>query len=500
MKVTQLDCLCVILLYLLHTAGSEKFEVLGPTDPIVAVAGDDIILPCYLKPNISAEDMTVDWLNLDFLDGRVFRYQNHRIIPVDQIPYYRGRTSLFEEELWRGNTSLKLTRVQGTDEGHYKCFIKAKSWYDDFTIQVLVKAVGSKPVVSIVGHREGGMGLLCESEGWHPEPELVWLDSKGVHLSAGPPEIHRSFKGFYRVKQHVIVQETDTNRFTCRVQQSRINEKMETEIHLPSEIFYTAPWRMAFIVLCCLGAIAVIGLSLAIYYMCNKKDKLRKEKDELWEQNHELCEQIYDRTKELRILTSQLDFVNTNWSPDFENIRRHAVDVTLDPDTAHCNLILSDDGKQVRHGELNQVLSDNRKRYKNWSGVLGNVGFSGKFYYEVKVEGKTEWTLGVVIQSINRNESFIPIPNNGYWTVELKDEEYTANADSHVTLLLREKPLKVGVFVDYEKCQISFYDVEARCHIYSFTDCSFTEKLYPFFNPGDSDSISLVVCPVDATD
>ncbi|XP_064817429.1 butyrophilin subfamily 1 member A1-like isoform X2 [Oncorhynchus masou masou] len=271
MKVTQLDCLCVILLYLLHTAGSEKFEVLGPTDPIVAVAGDDIILPCYLKPNISAEDMTVDWLNLDFLDGRVFRYQNHRIIRDDQIPYYRGRTSLFEEELWRGNTSLKLTRVQGTDEGHYKCFIKAKSWYDDFTIQVLVKAVGSKPVVSIEGHREGGMGLLCETEGWHPEPELVWLDSKGVHLSAGRPEIHRDLDGFYRVKQHVIVQETDTNRFTCRVQQSRINEKMETEIHLPSELFDTTPWRMAFIVLCCLGAIAVIGLSLAIYYMCNKK-------------------------------------------------------------------------------------------------------------------------------------------------------------------------------------------------------------------------------------
>uniref|UniRef100_A0A4W5Q2F7 Ig-like domain-containing protein n=1 Tax=Hucho hucho TaxID=62062 RepID=A0A4W5Q2F7_9TELE len=115
------------------------FEVLGPTDPIVAVAGDDIILPCYLKPNISAEDMTVDWLNLDFIDSRVYRYQNHRIIRDDQIPSYRGRTSLFEEELWRGNTSLKLTRVQGTDEGRYKCFIKAKTWYDDFPIQVLVK-------------------------------------------------------------------------------------------------------------------------------------------------------------------------------------------------------------------------------------------------------------------------------------------------------------------------------------------------------------------------
>ncbi|XP_031668857.1 butyrophilin subfamily 2 member A1-like isoform X2 [Oncorhynchus kisutch] len=593
MKVTQLDCLCLILLHLLHTAGSEKFEVLGPTDSIVAVAGDDIILPCYLKPNISAEDMTVDWLNLDFLDSRVFRYQNHRIIREDQILFYSGRTSLYEEELWRGNTSLKLTRVQGTDEGRYKCLIQSKSWYDDFTVQVLVKAVGSKPVVSIEGHREGGMGLLCESEGWHPEPELVWLDSKGVHLSAGlpethrdldgfytvkrhvivqetdtnrftcrvqqsrinekmeteihlpivgskpvvsieghreggmgllcesegwhpepelvwldskgvnlsagPPEIHRDSKGFYRVKQHVIVQETDTNRFTCRVQQSRINEKMETEIHLPSELFdYATPLRMAFIVLCCLGAVTVIGLSLAVYCIRNKKDVLTRKLDDLWDQNYELCEQKYYLTenrdvlrKEKEILTSQLDF---------ETIRRHEVDVTLDPDTAHCKLILSDDGKQVRHGELDQVLSDNGKRFTNWSCVLGNVGFSGKFYYEVKVEGKTEWTLGVVIQSINRNERSRPIPYNGYWTVELKDGEYTAHADSPVTFTPREEPQKVGVFVDYEKRQVSFYNVEDRSHIYSFTDCSFTEKLYPFFNPGDSDSISLVVCPVDATD
>ncbi|XP_036816878.1 butyrophilin subfamily 2 member A2-like isoform X2 [Oncorhynchus mykiss] len=581
------DSLFLTLLLLLHSSHSvsERFEVLGPSDSIVAVAGDDIILPCYLKPNISAEDMTVDWLNLDFLDGRVFRYQNHRIIREDQILFYSGRTSLYEEELWRGNTSLKLTRVQGTDEGRYKCLIQSKSWYDDFTVQVLVKAVGSKPVVSIEGHREGGMGLLCETEGWHPEPELVWLDSKGVHLSAGPPEIDKDSKGFYTVKQHVIVQETDTNRFTCRVQQSQINEKMETEIHLPivgskpvvsieghrgggmgllcetegwhpepelvwldskgvnlsagppeidkdskgfytvkqhvivqetdtnrftcrvqqsrinekmemeihlpSELFDTTPWRISFIVLCCLGAITVIGLSLAIYCIRNKKDDLTRKLVNLGDQNYELWEHKYYLTENRDVLRKE---------KDFETIRRHAVDVTLDPDTAHCKLILSDDGKQVRHGELDQVLSDNGKRFTNWSCVLGNVGFSGKFYYEVKVEGKTEWTLGVVIQSINRNESFIPMPNNGYWTVELKDGECTANADSPVTFTPREGPLKVGVFVDYEKGQVSFYNVEDRSHIYSFTGCSFTEKLHPFFNPGGSDSIPLVVCPVDATD
>ncbi|KAJ8007907.1 hypothetical protein DPEC_G00099050 [Dallia pectoralis] len=279
--VTGPDCLYVTLLILLHSLTSEsvKFEVLGPTEPIVAVAGDDIILPCYLKPNFSVENMRVDWLNLDsdFKDERVYRYENGKIIHENKIPSYRGRTSLFTEELWRGNTSLKLTRVQGSDEGRYECFIRSKDCYDDITIQVLVKAVGSRPVVSIEGHREGGMGLVCQSEGWHPKPDLVWLDSKGVSLSAGPPETHRDLKGFYTVKQHVIVQETDTNLFTCRVLQRRINETVETKVHIPSELFDYS-WRRSFIASCCLGVITVIGLVLTACWIHRKKDKQWRER------------------------------------------------------------------------------------------------------------------------------------------------------------------------------------------------------------------------------
>ncbi|XP_019901998.3 butyrophilin subfamily 1 member A1-like [Esox lucius] len=468
--VTGPNSLYVTLLILLYslTSISVKFEVLGLPKPIVAVAGDDIILPCYLKPNISVEDMTVDWLNLDYIDERVYLYQNGRIILEDQIPSYRGRTSLFKEELWRGNTSLKLTRVQGTDEGQYKCFIKSQNWYDDVTIQVLVKAVGSRPVVSIEGHRDGGMGLVCQSEGWHPEPDLVWLDSKGVSLSAGPPETHRDIKGFYTVKQHVIVQETDTNLFTCRVLQRRIKEEVETEVHIPSELFdYTTPWRRSFIVLCCLGVFTVIGLALAVYWTHIKKDDLR-------------------------------EYV-------FDVIRRHAVDVTLDPDTAHPRLILSDDGKQVRLGDKYQNLPDNPERFDTTLSILSKEGFSsGRFYYEVQVKEKTWWTVGVARESVNRKGVIIVRPRYGYWTIWLRDGVYRANTDSPAPLPLRKKPQKVGVFLDYEEGQVSFFNVEARCHIYSFTGQTFTEKLYPYFFPGPNDagknSAPLVICPVDDTD
>ncbi|KAL0983769.1 hypothetical protein UPYG_G00132520 [Umbra pygmaea] len=422
------DILNVVLLFLLHNLHSEsaKFEVIGPTDPIVVEAGDDIILPCYLKPNISVEDMTVDWRNLDST--------NH----------------LFYQ-----------------------------SWYGDTKINLFVQAVGSRPVVSIERHRDGGMGLLCESEGWHPEPELVWLDSKGVSLSDGRPETHRDLNGFYRVRQQVIVQETDTNRFTCRVLQRHINEQVETEVHVPSELFYyTSPWRRFFIVLCFLGIITVIGVSLAVNCKFRKKDE------------------------RIAHLKQQLGYFSTYL---FESIRRHTVDVTLDPDTAHPWLNLSDDGKQVYHTNIKQDLPDNPDKFNFWPSVLGKEGFSsGRFYYEVQVKEKTTRTLGVVRESVNRKGWTTLGPYNGYWTVRLWNGVYEAITDHSVTLPLREKPQKVGVFVDYEEGQVSFLNVEARCLIYSFTGYTFTEKLFPFFSPepnhGGKNSAPLVICPVNITD
>ncbi|XP_064782255.1 E3 ubiquitin-protein ligase TRIM39-like [Oncorhynchus masou masou] len=188
-----------------------------------------------------------------------------------------------------------------------------------------------------------------------------------------------------------------------------------------------------------------------------------------------------------------------------KRIQQYAVDVTLDPDTAHHKLILSEDGKQVRRGDIPQNLPDNPKRFDRFAIVLAKDGFSsGRFYYEVTVNGKTRWILGVARESIDRNGSVSPSPEYGLWTVVLMDgNQYTACASPQVILSLKEKPQKVGVFVDYEEGQVSFYDVEARSHIYSFTGCTFKDKLFPFFFPSNHDdgknSAPLIISPVNHT-
>ncbi len=180
------------------------------------------------------------------------------------------------------------------------------------------------------------------------------------------------------------------------------------------------------------------------------------------------------------------------------------MDVTLDPDTAHPKFILSDDGKQVRDGDIRQKLPDTPERFDTCPCVLGKEGFSsGRCYFEVQVKGKTEWYLGVARESINRKGAITLTPSNGYWTVGLENgDEYKAcDDDPSVSLSLRVKPQRVGVFVDYEEGLVSFYDVESSSHIYSFTAQSFTEKLFPYFSPCLNDegknSSPLIITPLN---
>ncbi|XP_058637601.1 E3 ubiquitin-protein ligase TRIM39-like isoform X2 [Onychostoma macrolepis] len=195
---------------------------------------------------------------------------------------------------------------------------------------------------------------------------------------------------------------------------------------------------------------------------------------------------------------SQYVYANVLW-----RMQQHAVVVTLDPDTAYPNLILSDDRKQVRHGDINHDFPDNPERFDNGACVLGKEGLSsGRFYFEVQVMGKTGWILGVARESINRKGKITVSPQNGYWTVGLwNGNEYWACADPCIQLSLRVKPQKVGVFVDYEEGLVSFYDVESKSHIYSFTGQSFIEKLYPFFSPFPNDrgknSAPMIISPVN---
>ncbi|XP_058250072.1 butyrophilin subfamily 1 member A1-like isoform X3 [Hemibagrus wyckioides] len=260
--------LCVTLLTVLYNfmeSQSEPLQVVGPEAPLVAAVGEDLVLPCFIKPNTSAVDMTVEWLRVDEAASLVHLYRDHEDKNEDQDQSYRGRTSLFKEELHKGNASLKLSALQVSDEGEYKCLIEDKSWYDDITVHVIVEVLGSHPVIRMESYdNSGGINLVCESRGWNPEPEVLWLDREGATLPAEDTQIHRDTEGF-SVKRRITVYES--NRFYCRLQQK--HHMMEADITINSEVFGVCKWPVYIAVSACLAVgllvTCVFGLILTAF-------------------------------------------------------------------------------------------------------------------------------------------------------------------------------------------------------------------------------------------
>ncbi|XP_069043979.1 E3 ubiquitin-protein ligase TRIM39-like isoform X1 [Lepisosteus oculatus] len=161
--------------------------------------------------------------------------------------------------------------------------------------------------------------------------------------------------------------------------------------------------------------------------------------------------------------------------------------VTLDPDTAHCWLSLSEDGKRVRLGQR-KSLSDNPHRFDKEPCVVSREAFtSGRHYWEVEVNDS--WIIGVTRESAERKGGFSFSPQRGYWCLRSHRSVFSALTDPVTRLPLSLKPRKLGVCVDIEERKVSFYTVESRAHVYTFTDMVFPqgEKIYPVFWTGDSD-------------
>ncbi|XP_076983847.1 E3 ubiquitin-protein ligase TRIM69 isoform X10 [Tamandua tetradactyla] len=158
--------------------------------------------------------------------------------------------------------------------------------------------------------------------------------------------------------------------------------------------------------------------------------------------------------------------------------------LTLDPKTAHPNLVLSKNRTSVWHGDIKQVMPDDPERFDSSVAVLGSKGFtSGKWYWEVEVAKKTKWTVGVVRESIIRKGSCPLTPEQGFWLLRLRNQTDLKALDlPSCSLKLTSNLNKVGIYLDYEGGQVSFYNAKTMTHIYTFSSI-FIEKLYPYFCP-----------------
>ncbi|XP_065806578.1 butyrophilin subfamily 1 member A1-like [Labrus bergylta] len=264
----------LVLFILTYSCGGHS-QVIGSSQPIVTIVGDDVILPCQLEPAVDAREMTVEWARPDLDPKYVFLRRDSTELQQDKHPMYKGRTSLSEDKLRCGDISLKLTEVKLSDSGAYRCLVLGTK--KEYVIKLTAGSV-SLPTVSI-SKASSGVDLQCKSEGWYPEPEVLWLDGEGNLLSAGSTEIIRGPNDLYTVSSRVTVERRHNNMFTCRVTQNNINQTRETQIHVSDELFMVQSSSIIRITICIIVCFVSIVAVVLVVRKCgqNKKNKKHHE-------------------------------------------------------------------------------------------------------------------------------------------------------------------------------------------------------------------------------
>ncbi|XP_041093950.1 butyrophilin subfamily 2 member A2-like [Polyodon spathula] len=485
MKMRFLGRTCLIVLSLLPTVSTQRgrWTVVGSNQPVIAYPGDDVILHCHMSPRVSAVDMEVRWFRERF-DRPVHLYINQKDRLEKQDRAYQGRTALSPSALRTGDISLSLRNLQSSDKGIYNCLADDGSWNEEGQTEVIVAALGTQPSISIDATQGEQTRLVCRSEGWSPEPEVIWRDRDGNDVtSLSKTTVQRDSQGLLSVSSYIKIKQ-QSNVFSCLLRSRTPKPDGESKLHISRDYFPgVCGWKVAFFLTLALS----IGAIPLLVIQWRRMDAMERKSEPMAARYRNEC------------LRKEIESMRSVPKSEWKWILSSAADVTLDPDNAHPLLTLSTDGKQVRRGKMRQDLPDNPKRFDYRSCVLGREGFnSGKHYWQVQVGEDTDWRLGVSRESAQRKGGFSLTPQLGYWTVKWYGKEFIADAALATHLPQSLKPQKMGLYLDYEEGQFSFYNVETRSHIFTFTDMKFkpNEKLYPFFYTWDNNIDLVLESPV----
>eukprot|EP00070_Physeter_catodon_P047467 XP_028354361.1 E3 ubiquitin-protein ligase TRIM11 isoform X2 [Physeter catodon] len=176
-----------------------------------------------------------------------------------------------------------------------------------------------------------------------------------------------------------------------------------------------------------------------------------------------------------------------------EALRRFRGDMTLDPDTANPELVLSEDRRSVRRGDLRQALPDSPERFDPGPCVLGREPLtSGRHYWEVEVGERASWALGVCRENANRKEKGELFAGNGFWILVFLGSYY--NSSERAFAPLRDPPRRVGIFLDYEAGHLSFYSANDGSLLYTFPETPFSGTLRALFSPLSSSPTPMTIC------
>ncbi|XP_071402860.1 NLR family CARD domain-containing protein 3-like isoform X4 [Centroberyx affinis] len=183
-------------------------------------------------------------------------------------------------------------------------------------------------------------------------------------------------------------------------------------------------------------------------------------------------------------------------------VRKYACELTLDPNTAHRELLLSEDNRKVTEVREEQPYPDHPERFDFWKQLLCRNGLTGRCYWEVKREG--EVSIGLTYRGISRRGEGADCSlggNEKSWSLICYDNRYSVchnNRSTVIPSLSSSDSNRVAVYLDWPAGSLSFYTVssDTLIHIHTFQS-TFTEPLYPGFWLWSGSGSSVSLCQIE---
>ncbi|XP_074423647.1 butyrophilin subfamily 1 member A1-like [Larus michahellis] len=431
--------------------GSAEFRVVGPDRPLLATVGQDVVLPCHLSPRADARSLEIRWIRYQFSET-VHLYRNGEDLYGAKMREYAGRTELVRDGLSGGTLDLRLAGVRPSDDGQYVCTVRDAASYGEAVVELEVAAMGSVPLLSLEAHQDGGIRVVCGSAGWYPQPEVLWKAANGQHLPLVSQRRSSDERGLFEIQDVVVVSGKGDGNLSCVVRNSRLEQEQASSLHISAPFFHNARHWMAALGVFLVLSVASFGV---IAY--------------LWRRKVGLSRTLGNRDAALDEQDAALDVV------------------TLDPNTAHSQLVLSADRRRVRWQREERDLPDIPERITYWFCVLGQERFrEGRHCWEVEVEGEvggeSRWAVGVAKESVERRGRPFLSPEGGVWAVRHSYGQFTSLTSRRTLLPRSPLPSRILVCLDCARGLVTFLHADTGVEIFTFPPASFKgETLRPWF-------------------
>nr|XP_033502469.1 tripartite motif-containing protein 16-like protein [Epinephelus lanceolatus] len=161
---------------------------------------------------------------------------------------------------------------------------------------------------------------------------------------------------------------------------------------------------------------------------------------------------------------------------------RYSHQITLDPDTAHRRLSLSDRNRKATLMAIDQIYSDHPDRFVKWWQILSREGLTGRCYWEVKWSGDV--SIAIAYRDIGRTGTKDECGfgyNDKSWSLEFNSLSYTFRHNNIVTSISGPQSSTIGVYLDHRAGTLSYYSVSETMTLLHRVQTTFTQPLYAGF-------------------